>query len=158
MAALLAILGKLVGLLAREANAFGRWARQMALLAWRAGRALGVWVLAHVTTRTLLFTASLAAFEVFTVYITRNVVTPLATSFIRTCIPEGSAGDGLVWILWDTGLNGSALFSCFVVYIANYTALWRVLDTYLRAQMVTLSTYRANLRRAKAVRDASLIK
>lgn len=158
MSVLLALLANLVGVLEREAGAFLRWARQMALLAARAARSLVVWVGAHAAARLALFAASLSAFEVLTLYVSTHVVTPLASDFIHRCIPAGSKGDGFVWLLWDSGLHGRAIFNSAVVYLANYSAMWFAFDTWLKAQSVALSTYRAALRRAEAVRDASILK
>lgn len=157
MPALLALLAPLFRITINEAKAWARWARQMVLLAARNLRALLVWVAAHTAARVACAAAAVLAFEGFTIYITSHVITPLARDFIQLCIPAGTDADGFVWILWDSGLNGRAIFNAFVLYLANYTALWYAFDRWLRLQAVALSTYRQALRHAKAVRDTSLL-
>lgn len=154
--AVVGILASLGTWLVQLGGQFVSWAKQELLRLARAARALAVWALAHAALRTALLTASVVAFEAFTVYLTGHVITPLTSSFIRRCLPAGTDADGILWLLWDTGLNGRAIFNSFVVYMANYSALWLVMDRWVRAQSIALSTYRAALRRAEAIRQSSV--
>lgn len=156
IAAVLALLAQITNLVTREAGAALRWVRQEALRIARAARALAVWVVAEATAWQVLAAASLVAFEAITIYLSRYVITPLAESFINRCIPAGQAGDGLIWLLWDSGLNGRVLFASFSAYFINYTAIWAYLDRFLRAQSIALSVYRSHIRRNKAVRDSAV--
>lgn len=156
IAAVLAVLAQLTNLVTREAGAALRWVRQEALRVARAARALAIWIVAEATAWQVLAAAALIAFEAITVYLSRYVITPLAETFINHCIPAGSAGDGLIWLLWDSGLNGRVLFTSFVTYMVNYTAIWAYLDRFLRAQAIALSVYRSTLRRNRAIRESAV--
>lgn len=132
------------------------WIRENAFRIARLTRALAVWAASHVAARAALVTAAVAAFEVLAAYLTSHVIVPLADGVIARLIPEGSAGDGIIWMLWDTGLGGRELFRCFVLYVANYTLMWRAFSAWVQASAISLATYRASLRSAKAIRDSTI--
>ena len=146
-------LGQLVGFAATQV---ATWVKTEALRLARAARALVVWVGAHVTARAALVVAMVAAFEVFAAALTSFALVPIASSVLSHLIPPGSSGDGIVWMLWDTGLSLRDAFSAFVLYVANYTLVWKLFATWLQTSCISLATYRASLRTAKAIRDASL--
>lgn len=145
-------IGSLVGFAATET---ARWVKQEAMRIARAARALGVWVLAHISARTALVAAMVLAWEAFVVGVSFALV-PLADNVLHRLIPPGSAGDGFVWMLWDDGLSGREAFRLMVIYVGNYTLVWRFFSVWLTTSCISLATYRSALRSAKAVRDASL--
>lgn len=155
-AAILAILSGIAQLGVSVGKSMLEFAKREALRAARAARALAVWVLAFVASRTALQVAVVVASDALLAYVTASVVTPLAGDLLHRLIPSGSAGDGLIWILWDTGLCGRILFSSFVVYIVNYTALWHVFNVWLRSMSVALSAYKAAQKRADKIMEASI--
>lgn len=146
-------LGQLLGFAATQV---ATWVKTEALRLARAARALVVWVGSHVAARAALVVAMVAAFEVFAGAITTFALEPLASGVLSRLIPPGSAGDGIVWMLWDTGLSLRSAFSAFVLYVANYTLVWKLFATWLQTSCISLATYRASLRTAKAIRDSSI--
>lgn len=154
--AILAVLAAVTRFAATESRAMLRWLKQETLRMARAVRALVAWVAAEVTARTLLATSVLAALGVVSTYVATSLLTPIASDFVARCLPAGQRAEGVIWLLWDTGLNGKALFSSFVSYVAAYTAAWSVFARWLRLQSIALSVYRARIRRAEAVRRASV--
>lgn len=152
-----AILSAIVSVAVRVGSVSLAWVKEAAWKVGRALRAWGVWIAAHVTQRAVLLAASIAAFEVLTVSLTELAIIPLADGFVSHCLPTGSDGEGFFWMIWDTGLHGKELFRCAVYYLSQYTLVWRCFDTWLRAQMIALSVWRSAQKRAKALRDATIM-
>lgn len=132
------------------------WVKQEGMRLARAARALLVWASTHVAARMLLATTVLAAFEVFALWLTSHMILPLANDVLRRLIPAGSAGDGIVYILWDSGLCLREAFRLFVLYVANYTLMWRAFSAWLQACCISLATWKTTMRSADAVRQASV--
>jgi hypothetical protein len=155
-AAILSILSAVTKFAATESRAMIRWFKQEALRMARAGRALAAWVAAELTARSLLSASVLAALAVVSTYVGSSLLAPLASDYVARCLPGGQRGDGIIWLLWDSGLNGKAAFAAFVSYITAYTAAWTVFARWLRLQSIALSVYKAHIRRAKALREAAV--
>lgn len=152
---LLGIISLLASLAAKAGREMIVWAKQEALRLARMARALVVWVAAHNAARAALSIAVFAAFEVLAAYLLDECIQTVESNFLVRLMPDND-GAGFFWLLWDSGLNGRALFSAFVAYLVNYTLMWRVFASWMRSVAIALSTYRAAMRTAEAVRQSSV--
>lgn len=155
-AILIRVLTSLASLAGFAVNQTVQWVKHETLRLARMVRALGVWAGSYVSAHVVLVAAAIAVWEAFAIFLTHNVIVPLTSGTIARFIPPGSRGDGFVWILWDTGLNLKRAYEVLLLYLANYTALWRAFALWMRSLNLSIMTYRKALKTADAIRQSSV--
>lgn len=150
---LLATAGSLLGF---AVNQTVQWVKQEAMRLARAARALAVWVASFLASKAALAAAAIIAWETFAILLVHNFIVPITSGTIALFIPEGSAGDGFVWLLWDTGLNLKVAYETLVLYLVNYTALWKAFSVWMKSLNLAISAYWSAQKTADAIRASSV--